>query len=436
MMKLIISIFYRVKPIFLSLSFCFLMLMASGSQIVNAQADQDTTIQYGYQNAEQDKGPTLWQQLGFRFELDASYFARFIEYRTNWANKNAITANEREPVDQPVNYSSKVMNLGDIAFSIGMFDRPLFDFEYQSSIPRNEFQERALSYQENVTEGLEKYTFGINTAPLWLFILPDETPWYVKNILSIRFRAFREYSESSLTLTNPGYLITENTQVDSQNPQVQDFEEMTSGNSYSFKTRYNYSEIAIPLIDYSGDMGGGIEGDENKVGTMWMWLSIGGAKWSFDRPYATQFSRYNNDVVAYNINQETMGPTVDFSFDIWFDDPLGGVKLSSIESYARAGWGISNNVKSEEVNLDRLFLDNGELDMMNTYFEADIYVGFKVFTGSNNLAMDLKPGLRFFTFSTYISNFEDIPESFDHYEKTDFVVYPSLQLSFSYRAMK
>ena len=183
-------------------------------------------------------------------------------------------------------------------------------------------------------------------------------------------------------------------------------------------------------------MGGGMDGKGETVGTFWMWLSVGGAKWSFDRPYATQFSRYNNDVVVYSINQETMGPTVDFSMDIWFDDPLGGVKLSSIESYVRAGWGMYNEVHSDEVNLDRLFLENGELDLMNTYFEADLYVGFKLFTGSDNFAMDLKPGLRFFTFSTYISNFEDIPADFDNYEKTDFVVYPSLQLSFSYRAIR
>ena len=217
-MKLSSSFYNTTKLNLITLSISFLLLMIPGGEIAKAQADQDTTIQYGYQGTEEDNSPTLWQQLGFRFELDASYFARIIDYRTNWANKNAITANERESVDQPVKYSSKVMSVGDLAFSIGMFDRPLFDFEYQSSIPRNEFQERALSYQENVTEGLEKYTFGINTAPLWLFILPDDTPWYVRNMLSIRFRTFREYSESSLTLTEPGYRITENTQADPQDP--------------------------------------------------------------------------------------------------------------------------------------------------------------------------------------------------------------------------
>lgn len=430
------SVCIRSKLTLLTLLFSFLFVAAPGGEIAKAQADRDSTGQYGYQGLEEDNSPTLWQRLGFRFELDASYFARFIDYRTNWANKNAFTANERETVDQPVNYSSKVMSVGDLAFSIGMFDRPLFDFEYQSSLPRNEFQEQALSYQENVTEGLEKYTFGINTAPLWMLILPDDTPWYLKNLLSVRFRTFREYSESSLSLTNSGYLISQNSQADPQNPEVQDFEPMASSDSYSFQTRYNYTEIAVPLIDYSGDMGGGIDGEKETVGSFWIWLSVGGAKWSFERPYATQFSRYNNDVVAYNVSQETMGPTADFSMDIWFDDPLGGANLSSIESYVRAGWGMSNTVENDEVNLDRLFLDNGELDLTNTYFEADLYVGFKLFTGSNNFSMDLKPGLRFFTFSTYISNFEDIPADFDNYEKTDFVVYPSLKMSFSYRAIR
>lgn len=73
-----------------------------------------------------------------------------------------------------VDYASHTLGVLTAAADGGVLGASVFDFEYQTPYPKTDFQREALDVPEDRRHGLEKYTFGVDTTPLWRLILPSE----------------------------------------------------------------------------------------------------------------------------------------------------------------------------------------------------------------------------------------------------------------------
>lgn len=350
---------------------------------------------------ETPESENVLEKIGFTMSLDAGFSARFNGYSTY------------EPLLQtqiPVDYDTKTLSVFDLHTEFGVLEGSFVEFDYQTSVPRTEFQQEALAYREDRSFGLEKYTFGVDTTPLWLLILPDDASWIVKRILALRFRVFRELSQSNAAVTESSLGLPSGSPGDYG--AVDSFVPLDEGTSYSFKTRYRYNSISLPLLFFVENRGR---------------VNVGVARWSFSRSYATRLPDLNNRQVVFEATNETNALLAEFSLD------LHSGELRGFELDLFYGYGFDSQLKGrKDVDLDRLFFPAGEesLEITNHNYHIRGSYPFRFFQSKDRLAASIRVGLSANTFTTTFSNFEE--EGEDSFRKRDWIIQPSVRLSFSY----
>ena len=349
----------------------------------------------------QSEGTTaVLDRIGFTAALDAGYSARFNGYSTY------------EPLLQtqiPVDYDTKTLSVFDLHVRAGVLESELIGFDYQTSLPRTDFQEEALAYREDRAFGLEKYTFGVDTTPLWLLLLPDDASWAVKRVLALRFRSIRELSQSNASVTEPSLGVpTTPTYGDATS-----FAPLEAGASYSFKTRYRYNSLSLPLVFFVEDRGR---------------VNVGVAQWSFSRSYAARPSSLGGEQVVFDATNETTALIA----ELYIDLHQGG--LAGFEFDMFYGYGLHNNWTGDEVDVNRLFFPSGDeqVDIANHNLQFRTSYPFTFFESRDRLAAALKVGLLANTFTTSFSNVEEPNGEGDGFRKRDWIINPSLRLSVSY----
>lgn len=346
--------------------------------------------------------PSLLDRVGFMAEVDAGFSARFNGYSTY------------EPLLQtqiPVEYDTKTLSVFDLHVEAGVLKSELVGFDYQTSVPRTEFQEEALAYREDRAFGLEKYTFGIDTTPLWLLILPDDASGIVKRILALRFRSIRELSQSNATVTEASLALP--TGAIDDYGEVAHFEPLGEGASYSFKTRYRYNSISLPLLFFVENRGR---------------VNVGVARWTFSRSYAARLPNLANQQVIFDATNETNALIAELYLDL-HQGALGGFEFDMFY-----GYGIDSDWTGEDVNLDRLFFSSGEdqVDITNHNLQIRGSYPFTFFEDRDRLSASIKVGMGANTFTTAFSNFEEEVGEEEGFRKMDWILNPSVRLSLRY----
>lgn len=351
---------------------------------------------------ESGESTHVLEKIGFTADVDAGYSVRFNGYSTY------------EPLLQtqiPVEYNTKTLSVFDLHVEAGLLGSDMVEFDYQTSLPRTDFQQEALAYREDRAFGLQKYTFGIDTTPLWLLILPDDASWIVKRILSLRFRSVRELSQSNASVTEASLILPPNPSAEDYG-NLASFEELEAGSPYSFKTRYRYNSISLPLLFFVENRGR---------------LNVGVARWAFSRSYAAHLPSLNNRQVIIDATNETNALIAELCIDL-HTGALAGFEMDFFY-----GYGIDSRWEGEDVDLDRLFFPSGEeqLAITNHNYEIRGSYPFTFFESRDRLAASLKVGLIANTFTTSFSNFEE-PGEEGGFSKLDWIINPSLRLSLSY----
>lgn len=342
------------------------------------------------------------ERIGFTAGVDAGYSVRFNGYSTY------------EPLLQtqiPVEFDTKTLSVLDLHVEAGVMEGDFVEFDYQSSVPRTDFQQEALAYREDRSFGLDKYTFGIDTTPLWLLILPDDASWAVKRILALRFRSVRELSQSHATVTEPSLGLPSDP-IDNYGD-VASFDPLDSGTAYSFKTRYRYNSVSLPLLFFVKNRGR---------------LNVGVARWSFSRSYAASLPSLNNRQVVFSATNRTNAIVAEMYID------LNRGALQGFEMDLFYGYGLDSEWDGQDVDVDRLFIPTGdtELDITNHNYEFRVSYPFTFFQKRDRLAASVKVGLLANTFTTSFSNFDGAQNQDDDFKKRDWIINPSVRLSLSY----
>lgn len=350
-------------------------------------------------------------RIGFTFDVDAGYSLRFNGYSTY------------PPLLQtqiPVDYDTKVFSVLDLHLAAGILRGHLVEFDYQTSIPRTEFQEEALAYRTDRTSGLEKYTFGIDTTPLWLLILPEDASWFVKRILALRFRSIRELAQSNARVTESSLRIPAETEItDYRDPAS--FEAVADQSSYSFRTRYRYNSITLPIAFFVQNRGR---------------LNVGVARWTFSRSYAASLPSLDNRQVIFDATNRTAALVAELYLRL-HEGPLDGFDMSLYY-----GYGVKSEWSGGNVDLDRLFFPGGDtsLDNRNHNYEIRVSHRFTFFENKDRFGLSVRPGMIANTFTTTFRNFKNSEdESYEHarnpsdtFRKLDWILNPSVRISLRY----
>ena len=351
---------------------------------------------------QQQSGQTtrFLTRIGATAELDVGYSARFNGYNTYGALLQTQI---------PVEYDTKVLSVLDLHVGVGLLESDFLEFDYQTSIPRTEFQEQALAYRENQSYGLEKYTWGIDTTPLWLFLLPEDAHWFVKRILSLRFRSIRELAQSNASVTESSLGVSETLSYGDPSS----FTSLTENSPYSFKTRYQYRSISLPLLFFVENRGR---------------LNVGVARWRFSRSYAAQVSALDRRQVIFDATNQTNALVAELYLD------LNQGALAGFEFDFFYGYGIDSDWSGDNVDVDRLFFPSGdsEVDITNHNFQIKTSYPFRFFQSRSGLDGFLKVGLNANTFTTAFSNVEGTGPSDNDFSKLDWIIKPSVRLSVQY----
>jgi len=214
---------------------------------------------------------------GFFLDLNAGYNYRFNTFST-----------DRPLLDEsPVGYSSLDLSVYDLSVDLGLAGTSLLELSYESPYPRTDFQEQALDARKDQTKGLETYTAGINLLPLWRFLLPESWPDFVKWLPAVEIRYTHELTQNTAIAERESLLLNTVSNLDGS-VELDDliFQRVETGASFSFKTRYEFGSVSIPIYVWNwNDM------ESNTA------LRLGVSRWSYSRVYSTRFPKFNTPIV-------------------------------------------------------------------------------------------------------------------------------------------
>lgn len=264
-----------------------------------SQESQDTTqkeVTKDDSNRNENRNPArnalfLKNITGFFLDINAGYNYRFNSFTT------------RNPIlrESPVSYSSLNLGVYDLSVDLGLVGTTVLDFNYESPFPTTNFQQKALEARENRSQGLEKYTAGVNVLPLWRLLIPDAWPDFVKWLPAVEIRYTRELTQNTAIADRESIILNSVNNIDGSIG-LEDllFQRVDEGGSFSFKTSYQYGSVSIPIYVWKwNDM------ESHRV------LRLGVSRWSYSRIYSTRFPRFNTPIV-YEADAAGRGLLVSF----------------------------------------------------------------------------------------------------------------------------
>lgn len=341
---------------------------------------RDTTL-----TAEGEKGALRWlkENTGFFFDLNAGYNYRFNTF---------VTA--RPLLDEsPVGYSSLNLGVYDLSLQLGLAGISFLEADYESPYPRTAFQENALEARKDRAQGLEKYTAGVNLLPIWRLLLPDSVPDIIEWLPALEIRYTRELTQNTAVAERESLILNSlNNLGGDLGLQDFEFQRVDPGKSFSFKTRYQYASVTIPVYVWNwNDM-------ESHTA-----LRIGVSRWNYSRVYSTRFPKFHTPIV-------------------YEADAAGEGLLLSFRSRPRDGFRI--NIAAG-VGRGELQFDDRELagalpffyetdDFSDTpfslYGEGSFSYRFSFFSESA-VTMHLEPGLDINAFNVSFDSFGEVVSS-------------------------
>jgi len=369
---------------------------ASGQEADSLAQERDTTTQARDTTRVEEEKQTgtdrrqskstfrsIKEKSGFFLDLNAGYNYRFNSFRTSRPLLNT----------SPIGYSSLSLSVYDISAQLGLVGTSFIDFDYESPFPRTEFQENALSAQQNRTKGLEKYTAGINILPLWRFVIPSSWPDFIEWLPAVEIRYTRELTQNTAIAKSESILLNSVDDLgDGINLEDITFQRVGAGDSFSFKTLYQYGSVSIPIYVWNwNDM------ESHKV------LRLGVSRWSYSRVYSTRFPKFNTPIV-------------------YEADAAGRGLLLSFHSFPRQGFRtkISTGIGSGKFQTNDRELagaipffyetSDASANPLSLYGEGSFSYRFSFFPEAP-LTVYLEPGLDVDVFNVSFNSFDQVVSS-------------------------
>lgn len=317
---------------------------------------------------------------GFYLDINAGYNYRFNTFRT------------RRPLldESPVGYSSLNLGVYSLAGDVGLAGMSLFEFQYESPYPRSNFQQKALETRAERVKGLEKYTADINILPLWRLLLPDSWPDVVKYLPAVEIRYTRELTQNTAVAERESILLHSVNDLDGSIGLADlIFQRVGPGDSFSFKTRYEFGSVSIPVYVWNwNDM------ESNTA------LRLGVSRWSYSRVYNTRFPKFNTPIV-YEADTGGRGLLVNFRFY-----PRQGFRTNVTLGVGRGTFRTSDR---QLAGVIPFFYESNDLSAnpLSLYGESTVSYRFSFFPNIP-MTMYLEPGLDLDVFNVTFTSFGEV----------------------------
>lgn len=335
--------------------------------------------------------------------------------------------------DQPLLDSTAVdyasLNVGVLTASIdmGVLGASVLDFEYQTPYPKTDFQREALNVHEDRSHGLEKYTFGVDTTPLWRLLLPDGTPKILVYLPSFKVRYRQELTQNTATLgKNALYLVPPGTNDYDRTVNGIRFQDVPAGRTFSFRTKYRYGSLTWPAyVTYE---------DSTRA---YKEVRFGAAAWTYTRMYVTKFPQVSpTRPVVYEARTDAVALQLNASY----------LKRSGVRVRARLGLGIGDfQSEAHEESLDTLFEPAGAPDtsavqvessnVKSGQIEGSISYRLSLLPGTSAVNLHLEPGISLDYFWSQFDVFDEETlqdeEASNEFRQGDLIFLPWIRLSLS-----
>lgn len=390
---------------------CFIGIF-NGQNKAIAQMSDTTAAASVTSTTEQDESPNLWNTLGLFIDANGGYTGRFNNYYSRSLFKSISGS-------APIRYRSRTLGIMDLDVQAGIFNRTIIDISYQRALPADEFQEEALSVRENEREGLERYTFGLNLAPVAQNLIPDNNVALriMQQLLSASFLRIRELSQTQADVREDALYITPNSQINYLRQTATNLNNLTAESSFSFKTNYKYDHVTVPVIPYwTGD---GLYRDAFRVGL---------ARYSYDRPYQSNYFNLNDQPIVYDGSVKTTALIWEIS-----TAELEKTHNSGLFFYLRQGIGLNDEFETSNFKWSKALSptegDNRQINANHFHTAFDIWYKFSVLPNTSGFKFVLKPGFSVNSFITTINEMSKTQnETLNNIRKVDFFAMPWVRM--------
>lgn len=344
---------------------------------------------------------TFFDRIGFFTNVDAGASLRHNTYTS--------TDTLRSESGEDINYQTQNLRFADTHARIGLAGIQLAEYNYET-MPNTNFQREAFDFNEDENVGLEKYTYGVDLLPLWMVLLPDDSPGavnFITRLLSARFRSVKELTQTTAEATASFKTY----------PALEDVD---TGDSYSFRTRYRYQSVSIPLYLFMANQGH---------------VNIGMAHWKFSRTYAMTRLPDAKEQFIFDGAVETVGPVLEIYYEVHkstlgralgrsgrtMPEALEGLRVDFFFGagiMGEYGFNIEGGELAEVAN-------DEEIEPYNFNAELSLSYPIKMLQASNMFDLSLRIGGEANAFTTYFNNYYD-------YSKTDWIFNPWFRLSLGF----
>lgn len=313
--------------------------------------------------------------------------------------------------------SSGFLTAGHVGVDAGILGRRVVDFYYERPLIKTDFSSEALAYQENRSEGIEKYTFGVDIGPVFKWLIPGDIPWIFRRILSMRFRTMKELLQSNSPINENTLFVTDATELSGSQIQQSDFTDPQGNSNISIKKKYHYYSADFPLIyfnsreyDFSANADDPVHvdrlpGDQQTL----LWIGTGIAKWNFIEPTQKELSELEPNNVMFSVHNEVWAANVEATFKSINMDING--KEFRFASITRAGYGFRYKVSNPHVDINKLvdISEKTEFGTGSRYLQSTVAFGMNLLSDSDVAKLYITPRAtyRIITTETSATNREE-----------------------------
>lgn len=326
-------------------------------------------------------------------------------YRTNGFFTTQPALEDRNSIS----YSTRGLGKISTWVGLGLMGSHLTDFEYETSYSQSSFEKDALSFQENRSYGLEKYTLGLNLLPLWRFILPENTPDILIGLPSFRIHWRRSLTQNTLAIESGVAYIPDRESSSSSSLEYGgvNLAEATDG-SATYRTKYRYLSLSWPFAVA-----------RDKAGFDYFGIWFGVAAWRYSRIYATFFTQIPSEYpLLYRAYTDSAGP------EVRFDIMRGPFRVTA--NIALAPSMIFQSTTRPGLIRDLIDPSGSSHAKLSLSYEISL------FSKHPNVELSLHPTVNFELFSNSFDKFKETHrDETDTFSQSDYIFTPQVKATLS-----